>query len=63
MFFLLSSIIISELRYNEEIRRLNERIERICQKYEQFKKENYEKLEKENGEIIKSSKSIEETIE
>ena len=50
MFFLLMSIIISELKYNEEIRRFNERIE----------KENYEKLEKENWEIIKSS---EETIE
>ena len=55
MFFLLVNFIISEVKYNGEVRKFNRAIERLHQKYEQIGKEGWE--------IIKTPQCFEEKIE
>ena len=55
MFFLLVSYLLSELRYNGEVRKFNEAIEKLRQEYE--------KLEKEGYDIIETPQCFEEKIE
>ena len=55
MFFLLVSYLLSELRYNGEVRKFNEAIEKLRQKYD--------KLEKEGYDIIETPQCFEEKIE